>query len=204
MSVGAGWRQRGASDCCSCCFPLHGQIYPFSSHPFSTPFLCADGEACEGLRCSRAVPPWIPPWIDPEPECSTTLSFSASDKEVWGNGSNPSVAGSIISISPPKKCPFLPGRVCPAPVKGSVVSRVVPSRQEVWQGIICACTCGKCPPAGQDPVPGPGALCFRSVPKWGQVCSSPLYKPRVDQACSILEDEGSSLHLSPDRNHLSR
>lgn len=110
-----------------------------------------------------------------------------SHKELGGNGSNPSLVGSFISISPPKKCPFLPSCVCPAPVRG------------VWSA-----GCHRClhrqemSPAGQDPCQDQ-ELC----PQAGTGVLI-TFQTTGGPSCSILEGERSSLHLSPDRNHLSR
>lgn len=106
MSGGAGVEAAGSSWLLLWLLLLQEQIYPFSSQPFSTLSFVQMKKHVGDYSVSVLSPHGSLPRMDPEPECSTTLRFSASDKELWGDGSNPSLVGSIILISPPKKCPF--------------------------------------------------------------------------------------------------
>lgn len=90
-----------------------------------------------------------------------------------------------------------------------MVSRVVPSGQEVWQSSTGACTHRKCFPAGQDPMPGAGALCFRSVPKWGWCTHHHFtnhwfikYAPSWRMKAALYIYIQTEI-TSPDKNHLS-
>lgn len=90
----SGERERGSGEPrpAALTASLAGTDLPLLLPPFSTPFLCADEKACEGLHC----PPMDPLRMDPEPECLTRTKS-------WGvMGQTPPLLGHLFQ-SPHQK-----------------------------------------------------------------------------------------------------